>query len=271
MYALYVQSCTTYTHPLHLPPTSFNCVQRPLPPTATHHLPPSTHPRVCNARFVLKNRPVIVRHYPAMPAVLRWDRAYLAAMAGGHQAEVLTSRNLTYRGFKGRMPGRAVTTLGKLLQAVSSPSRPGNAMLFAWPLPPALRPDVCRPRFTAGLWDANTGHGPYMWLGAHGLQTSLHVDRGAITRPSDNVHLVVRGRKLFTLVKPMGGRTRGLLYMPDSSTAHSPVDAACPDAMLHPEYVRQVRHHVTPRCDAVVSVSVRPQARKSPATGALII
>ena len=141
----------------------------------------------------------------------RWSLARLRAAHGGAPVPVarVRGRDLVVDPARGVVqdPG----SLGAFLDAVAAAAPGGYLMAREEELPPELRRDLEVPRYCAGArWKVSR-----LWVASQETVSLLHRDL------ADNLHTLVAGEKVFTLIAPAQSRRvypHGLLAgMPNSA------------------------------------------------------
>jgi [protein]-arginine 3-hydroxylase / protease len=119
------------------------------------------------------------------------------------------------------------STLGRYLDALGARVEDPGYLVTSWDdLPPALRADVPWPALCGeARWSRST-----LWFGPEGIVSPMHFD------VADNLYVVLRGRKRFTLVAP-----RESLKVKPGSPLSGQAQYAQVDPELEPgSYTRQV-------------------------------
>ncbi|MFO0761399.1 MAG: cupin-like domain-containing protein [Byssovorax sp.] len=145
-------------------------------------------------RFVEPGRPVILEGVAtSWEASRRWTLPYLREAFGGAEVQVM-------RAPRGKVDTSGnggttydPTTIGAYIDALlGGASDPGYLSTMWDTLPAGLRAEV--------PWPSLCGEPPFrqstLWLGPAGIVSPMHFD------VADNLYVVVRGKKRFTLVAP---------------------------------------------------------------------
>jgi jumonji domain-containing protein 7 len=197
--------------------------------------------------FVRRRQPVIltgcVDHWPALS---RWTHAHLRKVLGDHQVHVArtpdglgdaVTRTHSSKEPHFAKPYEALMPFSTFVDAIESPLDGSRAVHYCSHQNSSLTSEF------APLWedveqslpwaDAAFGHGPAaanFWMGEDAARTTVHADL------FDNLYVVVRGTKEFTLLPPQDGhllrrrRYRSGTYTPTEGAegdAEGDEDSAC--------------------------------------------
>ena len=151
-------------------------------------------PEAFRRRWVRAAEPVVIEGVAASwPATSRWTLPALRARFGDAKVMVMRAPG-------GRVDhmGRGGTsydasTLGRYVDALMAGTADPGYLVTKWPeLPEALRADVPAPELPGRpRWSRSA-----LWFGPAGIVSPMHFD------VPDNLYVVVRGKKRFTLVPP---------------------------------------------------------------------
>jgi hypothetical protein len=127
------------------------------------------------------------------PATRSWDPPSLGARFADARVQVM--RAPAGRVDNGGKGGTSydTTTMGRYAEALATGAPDPGYLVTLWQdLPAALRDDVAWP----AICGAPRFRQPTLWFGPAGIVSPMHFD------VPDNLYVVVRGRKRFTLVAP---------------------------------------------------------------------
>lgn len=156
--------------------------------------------------FVAPAAPVVIEGVASSwPASIRWTLPALRERFAEAEVQIMRAPggrvDNTGRGGTSSDP----STLGRYLEALAAGALDPGYLVTRWEaLPEALRAEVRWPELCGDpRWSRST-----LWLGPRGIVSPLHFD------VPDNLYVVVRGRKRFTLIPPRDSwnvRPHGLL------------------------------------------------------------
>jgi lysine-specific demethylase 8 len=179
-------------------------------------------------RYVARGAPVVIEGVASSwPASTRWTLPALRERFADAKVRIMRAPG-------GRVDnlGRGGTTydagtLGRYVEALTGGVADPGYLVTKWDeLPEALRADVRRPELHGDArWSRSA-----LWFGPEGIVSPMHFD------VPDNLYVVVRGRKRFTLIPPRDAwsvRPHGLL---SGQAQYARVDPERPGA--DPRYAR---------------------------------
>jgi lysine-specific demethylase 8 len=156
--------------------------------------------------WVRRATPVVIANVAASwPASTRWTLPALRERFADTKVQLMRAPGgrVDYAGRGGTTYD--ASTIGRYVEALAAGATDPGYLVTMWEeLPPDLRADVLWPAICgAARWSQST-----LWFGPEGIVSPMHFD------VPDNLYVVVRGRKRFTLVAPKDSwnvRPRSLL------------------------------------------------------------
>jgi lysine-specific demethylase 8 len=144
--------------------------------------------------WVRRGTPVVIENVAASwPATTRWTLPALRERFEGAKVQLMRAPGgrVDYAGRGGATYDPS--TIGRYIEALSAGAADPGYLVTMWEeLPADLRADVLWPAICgAARWSQST-----LWFGPEGIVSPMHFD------VPDNLYVVVRGRKRFTLVSP---------------------------------------------------------------------
>jgi lysine-specific demethylase 8 len=145
-------------------------------------------------RWVTPGLPVVIADVAApWPASTRWTLPALRERFAGARVQLMRAPGgrVDYAGRSGTTYD--ASTFGRYIDALTAGAADPGYLVTMWEeLPGSLRADVLWPAICGvARWSQST-----LWFGPEGIVSPMHFD------VPDNLYVVVRGRKRFTLVPP---------------------------------------------------------------------
>lgn len=193
---------------------------------------PACSPADFRARWVTPAEPVILSQIAtSWPAFSRWTPASLAERFPTAPVQVMRAPHNRVDNSGAGGTTYDASTLGRYAAALASNAPDPGYLVTMWQdLPASLRDDVHWPDLCGeARWSQ-----PTLWFGPAGIVSPMHLD------VPDNLYVVVRGKKRFTLVSPRDSLHVSPHGIFSGKAQYARVDPERPEA--HPRFARARTH-----------------------------
>jgi lysine-specific demethylase 8 len=172
--------------------------------------------------WVHRATPVVIADVAtSWPATTRWTLPALRERFGDAKVQLMRAPGgrVDYAGRGGTTYDPS--TIGRYIEALAAGAADPGYLVTMWEeLPADLRADVLWPALCgAARWSQST-----LWFGPEGIVSPMHFD------VPDNLYVVVRGRKRFTLVAPKDSWNVRPMSLLSGQAQYAQVDPERPEA-----------------------------------------